>query len=135
MRQTDERIDLTLIDNNNQEQAFLPKGLYFGIKYYGNFPPEEKMSSKSKYIWKIDLWFVGKEDRRGFIKTQELQKALTEEKIKIILEIKNALWDHPLYRKEIKSMDIYGAVLEKGVKNLEEFKKYLKDKNIILAGA
>lgn len=131
----DKRLDLTLVDNMDGVKSHFPKGIYFGIKYFGHIPSSEKISSKSVYIWKIDLWFVTKENVEGITKTKEIKSKLELKNKQIILEIKNALWDHPLYKKDIKSMDIYDAVLEKGVKNLEEFKKYLLEKNIVLINA
>ncbi|MCL4417194.1 MAG: hypothetical protein M1365_10940, partial [Actinobacteria bacterium] len=49
-----------------------------------------------------------------------------KEKRLIILQIKEALIKNKKYKIEIFSIDVYKAVLEKGVKNLEEFKEYLK---------
>ena len=48
---------------------------------------------------------------------------------KIILEIKSAIADNPQYRKNIFSVDIYNAVLKEGVKDLDQFKAYLKKTN------
>ncbi len=94
------------------------KGLYIGlkIKYLNNF-------------WKIDVWYVNprKENELNF--NDWLKKNLTNKNKKIILEIKSLIHDNPKYRKEIFSVDIYKAVIEENVKNLEEFKGYLKKTN------
>lgn len=123
---TECRIDFTIIYNAQLIKPNLPKGTYFGIKFYDHLPIEEQ-SSKSDKIWKIDIWFLKKENLRGSLKTNEIKNKLTDDNKKIILQIKDALWQNPKYRKIITSIDIYIAVLNKGVKNLEEFKQYLKE--------
>lgn len=118
------RIDVCMINNYEKLNANLPLGYYLGLKYFGDISPEEAVGSNEK-IWKIDIWFLTEGNLRGKIKTEELQSKLTEGKRRAILEIKDAVAKNPKYRKEIKSMDIYIAVLDKGIKNLEEFEKYL----------
>lgn len=92
-----------------------PKGLYVGVKYK---KPEGE-------IWKIDIWL--KQDVKDIQATNELMKKLDATNREIILQIKHQVADHPKYRKEIFSTDIYTAVLEKGVRNIEEFTSYIKD--------
>lgn len=121
---TECRIDFTIIYNAQLIKPNLPKGTYLGIKFYDHLPIKEQ-SSKSDKIWKIDIWFLKTENKKGSLKTWEIKNKLTDDNRKIILEIKNSLWQNPKYKKIITSMDIYIAVLDKGVKNLEDFKKYL----------
>jgi hypothetical protein len=90
-----------------------PHGLYLGMKCFGEQFKE----------WKIDVWFVADDSEQTF--DEWLTKNLTTEKKLQILEIKNAIAYHPKYRKEVLSVDIYKAVLENEVTNLEEFKSYL----------
>jgi hypothetical protein len=45
------------------------------------------------------------------------------EKAEIILKIKEAYFDGVKYKDKVKSVDIYTAVLENGVNNVEEFSK------------
>lgn len=125
---TEYRIDFTVIYNCQFLKPHLPKGTYLGIKFYDHLPKEEQ-SSKSDKIWKIDIWFLPKENLQGSLKTNEIKNNLTDDSKKIILEIKEELWQNPKYKKIITSIDIYEAVLDKGVKNLEEFKNYLKESN------
>jgi len=63
---------------------------------------------------------------KGIPKTQELKEKLTKEKIEIILHLKSILDSNPKYRKEIFSTDIYEAVLESDVIDINGFKKYLE---------
>lgn len=118
------RIDLTVINNEDKHNPHTPKGIYLGIKYFDDIPIQEQFGASEK-VWKIDIWFLTKENAQGAIKTKEIEEKLTDEKRKIILEIKEALATNPKYRKTIFSMDIYNAVLDNEVKNLEEFKGYL----------
>lgn len=122
------RIDFSVSDNRSRfgTHAKIPNSLYIGMKYFGDDIHDDQLLSANPDVWKIDLHFLLEEDARGRVKTAELKSKLTEEKRKIILEIKNEIASHPKYRKEIFSMDIYQAVLDHGVTNLEEFREYLK---------
>lgn len=116
------RVDLVFIDNSLCGRQRMPKGIYLGVKYFpDDLSPEETKSTSDK-LWKIDIWFV----TEGSVRTKQIQQKLTEEYKKTILGIKNILSRSPKYRKEIFSVDIYEAVLEKGVKNIEEFRTYLQ---------
>lgn len=122
------RIDFGVADNRPRfgTHSKIPKSLYIGMKYYGDDIPDEQLLSSNPLIWKLDLHFLLKEDARGREKTRQLKQKLTEENKKMILKIKNQIASNPQYRKQIFSMDIYEAVLEYGVKNLEEFRQYLQ---------
>ncbi len=43
-----------------------------------------------------------------------------------IIAIKEHFWTHPLYRKDIVSVDIYRAVALEGVRTVEEFREWLE---------
>lgn len=120
------KINLNVTDNRNQNSPKTPSGIYVGINYYDHLPIEEQ-SSHNPNLWKIDIHFILSENAKGSEKAKQINKQLTDEKRKIILEIKNVLMNSPEHRKTIFSVDIYDAVFEKGVKNLEEFKDYLKE--------
>ncbi|HRN96640.1 MAG TPA: hypothetical protein PLD54_04295, partial [Candidatus Levybacteria bacterium] len=104
---------LHVADYRLGENPNYPMGLYLGMKCIGEQFKE----------WKIDVWFVADDSEHTF--DEWLIKNLTPEKKQQILEIKNVVADHPKYRKEILSVDIYKAVIEHAVSNLEEFKSYL----------
>lgn len=96
----------------------LPKGLYWGI-YLG----DERAGA-----WKIDIWA---EQPAGFERTrsygERISGLLSESMRSLILQIKAACWQHPQYRREFSSSDIYKAVLEHGIVDIDGFRKYLKD--------
>ncbi|HEX2944847.1 MAG TPA: hypothetical protein VHT96_02705 [Clostridia bacterium] len=102
----------------------LPKGLYWGI-YTNIIEPG---------TWKIDLWAVDSMQFAGFKNdVNKLKSKIDSYKREMILEIKANVCNHPFYRKEFTSVDIYQAVLDESVINLEEFKKWLKEnKNVTL---
>jgi hypothetical protein len=121
------RIDITFTDNRFKFglEEKIPKSLYIGLKYFGeDIPPGEMLGANPK-AWKLDLHFIMKEDARGGIKTTEIASKLTDENRRIILEIKEVVAENPQHRKQIFSLDIYKAVLDHGVKNLEDFQSYL----------
>lgn len=92
-----------------------PKGLYIGLKI--------KYQEK---FWKVDVWYVKprKDPNENF--NIWLKKNLNDQNKKTILEIKNLVYEDPGYRKEFFSIDIYKAVIDEGVKTLDEFRKYLE---------
>jgi len=107
------------VDNNPPSR---PKGLYLGVKYL--------------YVdgtkWKIDIWLKEEKVAETFIESENLFKKLNNSNKLIILNIKSVICDHPKYKKEIFSTDIYDAVLNNNVTTIEDFTKYLARKNVIL---
>lgn len=94
----------------------LPRGLYWGV-YLGD---------ERKGAWKIDIWAS---DEKGFQAATRhdawLRPALTDEVRKNILRVKSAVWTDPRYRKSFSSLDVYRAVIERGVQDTEGFFAYL----------
>jgi hypothetical protein len=100
----------------------LPVGLYWGI-YSGD---------ERKGAWKIDIWAVDKKQCRERLEfCNKLARKITPASRISILEIKSQCWTDPQYRKTYTSSDIYTAVLEKNVKDIEGFKLYLRDKVLV----
>ena len=98
----------------------LPKGLYWGI-YLGN----ERAGA-----WKIDIWSIDSLEFQKLLDYHDsLQKKLTTNTVLKILEIKSKCWMDPEYRRSFNSSDIYRAVLENNVEDIDEFKNYLKTRN------
>jgi hypothetical protein len=92
----------------------LPRGLYWGV-YLGD---------ERKGAWKLDIWTTMRADfeltRRFGIR---LLERLTPDTRETILAIKSACWQDPDYRKGFSSADIYNAVLDHGVKSVDEFSR------------
>lgn len=92
-----------------QNPAF-PNGYYLGIK--------QKMDGYNKQ-WKIDIWLIS-EARPENINYMELLKNCSEEEKIAILTLKE-------WRDEsdpgLSSTEIYDAVMKKGIKTVEEFKR------------
>jgi len=104
-------------DYRKRTDSPFPKGLYIGAKY-------KKEDGKQ---WKIDLWLMSQRDTPDYHAWMlKRLPSLTTEKKLAILTLKNALSDHPLYRKKVFSIDIYKAVIEEGVTDMEGFTEYLK---------
>ena len=93
----------------------LPEGLYWGI-YLGN---------ERKGAWKIDIWAVlTAECKRLLDYCAAIQGKLNEQKATQILAIKSRCWQDPEYRRSYSSMDIYTAVLDEGIRDMEGFERY-----------
>lgn len=97
-----------------------PQGLYCGVSYL----------VKPRTFWKIDIWFLPDVKALEFI--ENVRSKLTDENRNIILKIKNDMREKTKHGKEVSGMDVYKAVLENNVKNLSEFRKYLKKQGRIL---
>jgi hypothetical protein len=98
----------------------LPCGLYWGI-YMGN---------ERKGAWKIDIWAMdAKECRQRLQFCDDLAARLTPGNRKKIMEIKSKCWTDPEYRRSYTSLDIYSAVLDKEIGNIEEFRIYISKKS------
>ncbi|MDO8498896.1 MAG: hypothetical protein Q7S44_03870 [bacterium] len=124
------KIDVTFSDNIarfNNSNPNSPQSLYIGLKYFGKDITPIEMRGSNPLTWKLDLHFILEKDARGKAKTEELKNKITDDKRRIILEIKSQIASNPKYRKQIFSMDIYQAVLERGITNLEEFGKFLAE--------
>ena len=95
----------------------LPTGLYWGV-YFGN---------ERKDAWKIDIWAVDEKECRKLLKyCDDIAVKLTPLSKQTILTIKSHCWQDPEYRRSYTSKDIYAAVLDHGITNLEEFNIYLQ---------
>lgn len=96
-----------------------PDGYYWGVI----------LGNERKGDWKIDLAAVPlAEHLKTEAVSRDIENRLTEENRAIILEIKNACWTDPMYRKKYGSMHIYRSVLDSGVVDLAGLKKYLENK-------
>lgn len=84
---------------------------------------------------KIDIVISNKpEDIQEQITRNEHWKAnIRADHFKPILEIKSALYAHPLYRTKITSVDIYQAVAFENIRTVEEFRYWLKKNKGIVA--
>lgn len=98
----------------------LPRGLYWGV-YLGD---------ERDGAWKIDIWVT---ESVGFerVRThgERLKARLSESNRPLILQIKSACWRHPQYRRQFSSGDIYEAVLDHGVIDIDGFWTFLRDHN------
>ena len=99
----------------------LPLGLYWGV-YLGD---------ERKGAWKIDIWAVDSEEcERQLQFNRRLAAALTPSFRRKILSIKQACWKDPGYRKAYTSQDIYRAVIEQGIEDVDDFKDLMKGRGV-----
>ena len=98
----------------------LPSGLYWGV-YLGD---------ERDGAWKIDIWVSEPEAFEKIrVYSERLGTRLSESARSIILQIKSVCWRHPEYRRAFSSSDIYAAVLDHDVKDIEGFWTYLKERD------
>jgi hypothetical protein len=96
----------------------LPRGLYWGV-YLGD---------ERDGAWKIDIWST---DAEGFEATrahgERIREQLSDATRSAILGIKSKVWRHPKYRREFASGDVYSAVFDHGVVDVDGFWQFLRD--------
>lgn len=89
-------------------------GLYWGIKV---------TEPESGNIWRIDLWTARQEEFERISPNRNTwYSKLNDETRYTILSIKDKLRDFSELRRTYLSSRVYEAVLEHGIRNLEEFK-------------
>lgn len=101
--------------------AALPEGLYWGLQ----------LAEQAEGAWNIDLWAVSpREAARRLAVRDAIAARLTPEARLRILAIKDAVWRDPAYRAAFHSTDIYDAVLEHGVADVEGLRRYLEERTL-----
>ena len=99
----------------NVDPAY-PDGLYLGLDY----------RTAGGDDWKLDLWFILEGTTQFDLEhVVALPPRLTPETRLAILRIKDVWHRRPTYRAEVRSYDIYAAVLDHGVRTPEAFAAYL----------
>ena len=89
------------------------EGLYWGLRL---------SDPAGGPVWKVDLWTARAEEfARGSPNRGRWAQLLTEEARVRILAIKEAVCGLPEYRHEMLSVHIYEAVLDGGVRGIEQF--------------
>jgi hypothetical protein len=100
----------------NDEPETYPDGLYLGVKYCRD--PERE--------WNLDIWFVDEPDRQpDLAHLRTLAPRLDHERRVAILRIKDHAAARPEYGRSVRSIDVYTAVLDDGVRTPAEFDQWL----------
>lgn len=92
-----------------------PDGLFLGVG----------CTARSGDAWSLDIWFVDEPDRQpDLADIASLPARLDDEMRLAILTIKTAWCDQPAYGSEITGHQIYAAVLDHGVRTIDEFEAH-----------
>lgn len=95
----------------------IPESLYLGVF----------VESDSEVLWKIDIRFVLLKNLRADSYVEETKLKINDETREKILEIKEIIClDQRYLNKEISSVDIYKAVLDENIQDVEGFRSYLE---------
>jgi len=93
----------------------LPRGFYWGC--YTNITAS---------AWKVDIWAIPSDEfAQKHKEIQELKSKVNPEQRIAILSLKKSFYNHPLYRKQFFSVDIYKAVLEDKISSEDSFITWL----------
>ena len=99
----------------NQDPNY-PDGLFWEIDYV----------SESASGWEMDIWFIHESTRQpDMLHLEDFLPRLTDETRLAILTIKDVWRRTPLYGSSVSSYDCYMAVLDHGVRTIDEFEAYL----------
>ena len=111
---------LRYVDASRDPRTPGDEGFYWRLEVAGE-PRDE--------YWMIDLWTARPEVfERGAPKRPLWMKMLNDDTRYRILEIKEVICKSLEYRRTIHSWHIYEAVLENGVKGLDEFREWWKER-------
>lgn len=114
--------DLKFINDTgdwNTDPAY-PDGYFLGITY----------QSKSGNTWELDIWFVDEPEKQPDLQhIRTIPARLTPAAIASILSIKTVWVSRAEYGKQVKSFDIYTAVLDHHVRTPAEFERWLQGHN------
>ncbi|GGB54357.1 hypothetical protein F3157_14520 [Virgibacillus dakarensis] len=97
-----------------------PDGYFLGMTY----------ESKNGNKWELDIWFVDEPDKQPDLQhIRTMPDRLTPATIVSILSIKTVWAARAEYGKQVKSFDIYTAVLDNNVRTPAEFNQWLQSRN------
>jgi hypothetical protein len=98
----------------NTDPAY-PDGLFLGVE----------CMTRSGEAWNLDIWFVDEPDRQpDLAHIASLPGRLNDDTRIAILTIKTAWCSQPAYGSQVTSHQIYGAVLDHGVRTIDEFEAH-----------
>ena len=99
----------------NQDPGY-PDGLFWGVEY----------RSDTGDTWELDIWFIHEDTRQPDMRHLEtFLPRLTDETRLAILTIKDVWRRTPHYGNDVSSYDCYTAVLDHGIRTVDEFQAYL----------
>ncbi|NWL87859.1 hypothetical protein DMN77_09630 [Paenibacillus sp. 79R4] len=99
-----------------------PDGFFLGITYKSNNGNQ----------WELDIWFVDEPEKQPDLQhIRTMPDRLTPETVVSILSIKTVWVSRTEYGKQVKSFDIYTAVLDHKVSTPVEFEQWLQNRNNI----
>jgi hypothetical protein len=94
----------------------LPHGWYWGVC----------LGDERAGAWKIDIWVVDTAECQRLVRfCTDIKQQLTPAATVSILSIKSQCWQDSAYRRSYTSLDIYRAVLEGQVRDVEGFRRWL----------
>lgn len=103
----------------NNDPAY-PDGYFIGLDYL----------SENGSKWSLDIWFVDDPEKQPDLRhIRTLPHRLNEEAVLSILRIKTVWASRAEYGKQVKSFDIYTAVLDHKVSTPAEFEQWLQNRN------
>lgn len=107
-----------------------PHGVHYRntrVKFVENRPLEALYWGMEFDEWKMDLWLITREHFDGALEyCGNIIKNMTDEKRKLILEIKNMASEN--YNRKYSSKELYAAIFKEDIKSIEEFNRYLQEK-------
>ena len=118
---------LLRLNYRNEDEERSPTGRAADQRYYF----VTHVESAAGHEWKIDLTlWLSDAPRPHLGHLDDLRRRLTAETRLAILWIKDVWHRLPTYPEEVSGVDVYGAVLEHGVRTPQEFTVYLRQRGL-----
>lgn len=107
-----------------RERTHTDEGLYCGLRVAS--PERTAPAGKDDpTVWKLDLWTAREPEFEPGLTLRRRWLGLLDEPSRVeILAIKEAVCRRPEYRHTLLSVHIYEAVLERGLRGVEEFLRW-----------
>lgn len=103
----------------NTDPAY-PDGYFIGLTY----------KSQSGNVWEMDIWFVDEPEKQPDLHhIRTLPERLSPEAVSAILTIKSVWAARSEYGNQVKSFDIYTAVLDDAVRTPAQFEQWLQGRS------
>jgi len=108
-------------------EQWMDYGLYLELRVLDPSSPE-KAKPGNPMVWNFDIWTARSEEYTAHPKRANWISLLTDETRAEVLAIKDKMHRLPEYKRTLLSIHIYEAVLEEGIRGVDDFMKWWKKK-------
>jgi hypothetical protein len=105
-------------------EAWQDFGLYWGLRV-ADPARVDRAEPGNPTVWNLDLWTGRRSEfEPSLARRRTWDSLLTDELRSHLLAIKEVVHTQPEYRKSLLSVHIYQAVLERGIRGIDDFRRW-----------